>query len=478
MSRRGRQGRLHRSADRRGPREGRRRLSLRVRITAGALLVVLLAVAGAGWAVIDVLEREMVTQIDTSLTSTADYIDRAMTSGQGLPTEEGPTDLYVQFLGPRGRVLGASDAAVGAAALARPLGGDTSTATGTAPVITSVEGSPFGALRVLRQPSPTDPSVTLVLAKSSADVADVRDSLEGLLVAMTAGLTVFLGIVVWVVVGRALRPVDGMARAVGAMGDRELDARVTRPGTGDELDRLADTLNDLLARLDDAVARERRFVSDASHELRTPITGVRALLETEPGDLAGVRSSRAEALAAVDALADLVDELLTLAKADETGSGPRGGPVDLDDLVLAQARSLEHTTNLRIDTTEVSGGQVRGRDTDIGRVVENLAANAARYAVSTIAFSVQQHDGTVVFTVTDDGPGIPESDRGRVFERFTTLEESRAGVRSGTGLGLSIVAAIVAAHHGTVVAGDGDGRGARFTVRLPAVERQPADVSS
>lgn len=451
-------------------RPGRRRLSLRVRITAGAVLVVLLAVAGAGRAVIRVLEREMVAQIDTSLSSTADYNDRAMNSGQGLPAEEGPNDLYVQFLARDGQVLGASDAAEGAPALGAPV------RRRAAPAIATVDSGALGALRVLSQPSPTDPSVTLVIAKSAQDVADVRDSLERLLLAMTAGLTVFLGIVVWVVVGRALRPVDAMARAVGAVGDRELDTRVTRPGTGDELDRLADTLNDLLARLDEAVARERRFVSDASHELRTPITGVRALLETEPEDLAAVRSSRAEALAAVEALQDLVDELLTLSEAEEHGRGPRGGPVDLDDLVLAQAAALQRTTSLRIDTTGVSGGQVRGRDTDLARVVENLAANAARYAVSTIAFSVQQNGGTVCFTVTDDGPGIPEADRGRVFERFTTLDDARTGARSGTGLGLSIVAAIVGAHDGTVEAGDGDGRGACFTVRLPALETRPAEV--
>lgn len=447
-------------------RTGRRRLSLRVRITAGALLVVLLAVGGAGLVVIGVLDHEMLAQVDASLTSTADYVDRALTSGQGLPTEEGPSDLYVQFLAPDGRVLGASDAALGAPPLSPPL-------TDTSPGITTAETRRFGTVRVLTQASPLDPTVTLVLAKSSDHVAEVRASLERLLLVMTAGLTLFLGVVVWVVVGRALRPVGAMARSVGEMGERDLGRRLDRPGTGDELDRLADTLNDLLARLDDAVTRERRFVSDASHELRTPITGVRSLLESEPEDLAEVRSSRAEALAAVDALADLVDDLLALAKADDGGRHATGAtrvPVDLDDLVLARARSLGRTTGLTIDTRGVSGGQVSGRDTDLGRVVENLAANAARYAVSTIAFTVQQEGDTVVLTVTDDGPGIPEADRGRVFERFTTLDDSRSGVRGGTGLGLSIVAAIVAAHGGTVAAGDGDGRGTRFTVRLPAVD--------
>ncbi|MBL8774331.1 MAG: HAMP domain-containing histidine kinase [Acidimicrobiales bacterium] len=462
---------VSRAAGRAAGRTGRRRLSLRVRITAGALLVVLLAVAGAGRAVIGVLEHEMLEQVDASLTSTADYVDRALTSGEGLPTEEGPNDLYVQFLAADGRVLGASDAALGAPALTTPLrkgpGG-----------ITTAETARFGTVRVLTEPSPVDPSVTLVLAKSSEHVGEVRRSLERLLLAMTAGLTVFLGLVVWVVVGRALRPVDTMARSAAAMDDRDL-SRLDRPGTGDELDRLADTLNDLLERLDAALTRERRFVSDASHDLRTPITGVRALLESEPHDLAAVRASRAEALAAVDALADLVDDLLELARADGIAGAPApflGGPVDLDDLVLAQARSLERSTGLSIDTTGVSGGQVHGRDTELGRVVENLAANAARYAVSTITFAVRQEGETVVFTVTDDGPGIPESDRSRVFERFTTLDDSRSGARGGTGLGLSIVAAIVAGHGGTVTVGDGDGRGARFTVRLPAADRSAVEL--
>lgn len=443
-----------------------------MRITAGALLVVLVAVAGAGLAVIGILEHEMLEQVDNSLTSTAEYVDRALTSGQGLPTEEGPSDLYVQFLATDGRVLGASDAALGAPALTTPLGDDPGG-------ITTTDTERFGTVRVLAEPSPVDPTVTLVLAKPSDHVADVRRWLERLLVAMTAALTLFIGFVVWVVVGRALRPVDTMAGSVAAMDDRDL-GRLDRPGTGDELDRLADTLNDLLERLDEALTRERRFVSDASHDLRTPITGVRALLESEPHDLAAVRSSRAEALAAVDALADLVDDLLELARADGHAGTPRpmtGGPVDLDDLVLAHARSLERSTGLAIDTSGVSGGQVHGRDTELGRVVENLAANAARYAVSTIVFTVQQEAGVVVFTVTDDGPGIPAADRARVFERFATLDDSRSSERGGTGLGLSIVAAIVAAHGGTVAVGDGDGRGACFIVRLPAVDRGALELS-
>jgi signal transduction histidine kinase len=263
-----------------------------------------------------------------------------------------------------------------------------------------------------------------------------------------------------------------MSQTVNAISERDLHRRVEKPGTGDELDRLADTLNDLLDRLDGAVTRERRFVADASHELRTPIAGVRALLETEPADPTAVVQIRAEALERLSQLQDLVDELLILAKSDEAAPAipGSGAPVDLDELVLGQARQLERSTHLRIDTSRVSGGQVLGRDTDLGRLVENLATNAARYARTTVSFSVRQVDGMVEFTVADDGPGIAAEDRTKIFERFSTLDDARSRERAGGGLGLSIASAIVTAHHGTIGAEDAPepGTGAVLVVRLPA----------
>jgi signal transduction histidine kinase len=226
-------------------------------------------------------------------------------------------------------------------------------------------------------------------------------------------------------------------------------------------------LNDLLERLDHAVARERQFVADASHELRTPITSTRLLLENESLDAASVMHARAEALARLGHLQDLIDDLLVLAKADETRAGSLSTAVDLDELVLAQARQLERTTDLRIDVANVSGGQVIGRDTDLGRVVENLATNAARYATTTVAFSVVETCGNVEFRVRDDGPGIAPSDRTRIFERFSTVDDECVGRRRGAGLGLSIASAIVSAHDGTIQVEDTPGPGATFVVRLP-----------
>jgi signal transduction histidine kinase len=450
----------------------RHRWSLRLRITVGALVVVVTALSAAGLVLVDLVEREMVAQVDSTLHANADFIDRSMRSGAGLPTGEGPTDLYVQFIAADGRVLGASTAAQGRTALAESQGGESER-------IVTLHEPVLGDLRVLAKPAPTDSTTTLVVARSASSVSHVRDSLVRVLVVIVVAGSVLLGFLIWVVVGRALRPVDRMRTTVDAISERDLRQRLEAPGTGDELDRLAGTLNELLERLGVAVTRERQFVADASHELRTPIAGVRALLETEPADPGSVVQVRAEALARLRELQDLVEELLVLAKADAAALDVPTRPVDLDELVLGQARQLGRTTSLRIDTANVSGGQVAGRDTDLVRVVENLATNAARHAETMVAFSVRQIDGEVEFTVTDDGPGIAPSDRDRIFERFSILEDGRSSADGRSGLGLPIASAIVMAYRGSIRAEDAPGTGTRFVVRLPtAAATTPVEASS
>lgn len=442
------------------------RPSLRLRITGGALVVVVGALSVGGWVVIGVVEREMTTQVDAALRADADFVDRTMSSGASLPTGEGPTDLYVQFVGRSGEVIGAGTAAAGRPVLSAPGQPDGS--------IVSVTDRELGRLRVLVTDLSGHGDLRLVLARSSANVAVVRETLLRVLAVLVLVGSGLLAALVWFIVGRALRPVEQMRATVEELDDGDLSTRVSSPGTGDEIDRLAGTLNDLLARLEAAVRRERRFVADAGHDLRTPLAAVRALLETETTDSAVTVGSRGVALARLDQLQSLVDQLLILDRA-ESMPPPPVGPVDLDELVLAQARQLARGTRLRVDTSRVSGGQVTGRDTDLARLVENLAANAARYATSTVAFTVHQLGDTVELFVDDDGPGIPPADRERVFERFRTLDGARNRSTSGSGLGLAIVAAVVDAHHGAIRVGSAPGGGARFEVRLPAyVPRAPA----
>jgi signal transduction histidine kinase len=444
-----------------------RHWSLRSRITAGALLVVVIALTAGGLLLIRVLQHQMTAQIDTTLEANADFVVRSLRTGTPLPVREGPTDIYVQFVTRDGRVLGASTAARGLPAL--------STRQTPHGAVRTVRSPALGELRVIDEPAPTMPGVTLVVARSSASVSKVRTSIVRVVALLIAAGSVLLGVLIWIVVGRALRPVDDMRRTVDAIGARDLGRRVDEPGTGDELDRLADTLNDLLARLDVALGRERQFVADASHELRTPIAGVRALLETEPSDPRSVADVRAEALVRLGQLQDLVESLLVLGRADD-GAVRGSGPVDLDELVLVQAHQLARTTDLRVDTADVSGGQVMGREADLARVIGNLATNASRHARTTVAFSVCELADVVVFAVTDDGPGIDAADRDRVFERFRTLDDARSPGLGGTGLGLAIARSIVHAHGGTLNVEDGADGGARFVVRLPVAVAAPVGI--
>jgi signal transduction histidine kinase len=231
-------------------------------------------------------------------------------------------------------------------------------------------------------------------------------------------------------------------------------------------------MNQMLGRLEKAQASQRRFVSDASHELRSPVTSIRQHAEVA---LAHPGSTSVQALAQT-VLAEnlrvqrLVDDLLLLAKVDEYILQLRRQPIDLDDLVFDEAGRLRATGSLRIDTTRVSAGRVAGDLSGLRRVLRNLSDNAAGHARTRVEFALSERDDAVVFTIDDDGPGIPENERQRVFERFVRLDDARARHDGGTGLGLAIVAELVSAHGGTVTITDSGLGGARVEVILP---RQP-----
>jgi signal transduction histidine kinase len=310
-----------------------------------------------------------------------------------------------------------------------------------------------------------------VVAARSLDEAQAASSasLVTLGVAVPVALLV-LGVTTWLVVGRALRPVEAMRREVDEVTAARLDRRLRDPGGRDEIARLARTLNGMLDRLDASARAQRRFVGDASHELKTPLATIRQHAEVavlHPGSIDGPALA-GTVLAEEARLTALVQGLLVLARADEGELGVARRPVDLDDLVVAETSRLRASSPLRVDATGVGPARVSGDAPLLGQVVRNLVANAARHATSQVSLALAERDGRAVLTVDDDGGGVPVAERGRVFERFVRLDEARDRDAGGSGLGLAIVAEIVRVHGGAVSVDDSPLGGARFAVDLPA----------
>lgn len=277
-----------------------------------------------------------------------------------------------------------------------------------------------------------------------------------------------VGFITWKVVGRALRPVEAIRSEVGAIREGELHRRVPEPDTDDEVGRLARTMNAMLARLDDAAERQQVFVSDASHELQSPLTSLRARLEvnlaapSEPDWRAG----ETEALGEVVDMQRLVDDLLTLARLESHLVDPVRVPVDLDDVVLAEAARLTERERVVVDVHGVSAGQVVGDPDQLRRAFRNLLDNAERHAATCVTVAVREGGGTTEVEVRDDGPGVPAGQRHRVFERFARVDDARSREGGGTGLGLAITREIVEAHDGAIRVDDA-GPGALFVVTFP-----------
>jgi signal transduction histidine kinase len=303
-------------------------------------------------------------------------------------------------------------------------------------------------------------------------LSPVNDATGQLITLLSIGVPALLVVVAgtaWVMTRRALQPVEAIRTEVAAISEHELHRRVPEPPTGDEIGRLAHTMNAMLARLDDAYERQRRFVSDASHELQSPIAALRANLEVDLAhpDHANWAATQHEALDDVTSLQHLVQDLLTLARMP-TGSRPlRREPVDLDDLVLREAQGITERGQVRVHVGGVSAGQVEGDPGQLARAIRNLLENAERHAASTVTLAVREHDAAVEITVADDGAGIAPEHRQRIFERFARLDDARTPHTSGSGLGLAIASEIVQHHGGTLTVED-NRPGARFVMRLPA----------
>ena len=281
-----------------------------------------------------------------------------------------------------------------------------------------------------------------------------------------------VGVTVWFLTGWALRPVQAMSEEAASISASALDRRLPLPPADDEVRQLSATLNQMLTRLESAAIAQRQFVSDASHELKTPLATIRTMIEVARRDAEfdqwdALLGSLHGEIGRMDAL---VADLLALARYDEGAPRTAEREVDLDQ-VLGRVSELTARLypNVVIDGTGIGAARVTGDEAALERLFANLGANAARHADRLVAFTCRVMGDRVVASVCDDGPGIPASDRERVFERFVRLDQARARPEGGTGLGLSVARAIARTHGGDVNVVDSD-RGAQLEVTLPARE--------
>jgi signal transduction histidine kinase len=300
-------------------------------------------------------------------------------------------------------------------------------------------------------------------------------TIAGLRTALWIGIPVLValvGLLAWVLVGRALRPVERIRAEVDEISHGTLHRRVVVPATDDELARLAGTMNDMLDRLDDAASRQRRFVSDAAHELRSPLACIRTTVEVAAADPSPARwdSVAGTLVDESDRLGQLIDDLLALALLDEGTATAGDEEVDLDDLVRTEVQR-HRGAGRSVVLAGVTPAKFHGESRMLERAVRNLIDNAVRHARSRVQVGLEVRDwgSTAVLMVDDDGPGIPAGDRERIFQRFARLDEGRARDAGGSGLGLAVVRAVAERHGGTAVAGTGPLGGAHLEVRVPCV---------
>lgn len=471
-----------------------RRKSVRVQTTIGAVIALTTLVAISALALQAFVASEIRAGLDATLEAQA--LDRValLETGadpQGLTTTLGHEAIVI-ILGSDGTVLGSSGTPTPAEGSTLPLGFSTASLNAFESDARS-ESAEFSVDDVSVDDAVDHPEQLRVVVLESQSGQRVIVGEEGETQSSTIarvrlvlgigslGVAIAAGMIAWLVTGRALRPVQQIRRDLEAIVSSEPGQRIGLPGTQDEIEGLARSMNEVLHRLQYQTVLRKQFVSDASHELKSPIANAKILIETTPTDATTVELQHVHQTLQreLDRLASLVDDLLFLAKGDEGALRTDTLPVNLDDVIFDEAERLGIRSDVFIEAGMVEPLQVQGDGGQLTRAIRNLLENAERHAASMVKVSIEHGAETARVVVEDDGQGVAASDRNTIFERFTRSSSDRARVKptpssgpEGTGLGLSIVADIAASHDGSVWVEDrGTERGARFVLELP----HPAD---
>jgi signal transduction histidine kinase len=445
-----------------------RELSLRARLLLVSAAGLTLGLAAGGVLLVAVLGYAQTRSVHSESMDTAQGVQRLVDQGaltNPIPVTPG---VQVQVIDADGRVVAVSATAdrlvpILYAGELRDL------PDGRSVRIPGTRIGYVGEARVVKVTAgpPTAP-VRILVARSTDQITQSVHLLRLTLAVIYPLLVVLLAAILWRALGAALGPVDALRSGAEEITGGTRAGRLPLPNSRDEIRRLAVTLNDMLHRLDSARARQRAFVADAAHELRSPLTNMRTELEVAqrlPDDTDWPALAE-DLLADVQRLSRLVDDLLLLARQDDGTTRAVTGRVEQLDLAQLVGETAERYPDVEYHDPGEPLPLV-GEPDALARVVANLLDNAIRHRTSRVTVSTAADGPDLLIVVTDDGPGIPEADRERVFHRFTRLDDARARDAGGSGLGLAIVHELVRRHGGTVTLGDAQ-PGLRVEVRLPA----------
>ncbi len=445
------------------------RIGLRGRLMTIGVLGVAGALVLGGVILYAVLASSLTRTVQSTALASAQEVALLVSSGRIPDPVPASGAQVVQVLSADNRVLTGSLTADRLTALvtpeekARALAGDIVVVAGNRAGVS-------GGLQVsaVEAASGTD-RVTVVAALPTADLESATRTLRNLLLIVFPLLLLVCALIAWRVIGAALKPVEELRSGAASIDGSSTDERLPVPPTRDEIAALATTLNEMLDRVAGARRTQRAFVADAAHELRSPLATMRTQLEVATRLGEGGRLPD-DLLPEVARLSSLVEDLLLLARADDGGASSARvtGAVELGELVdeVAARYGTAPVPVRRAAAADLETVSVDASYDDLYRALTNLVDNAVRHASSEVELSLTMGGGTARIGVTDDGHGIPEEDRERVFDRFTRLDEARDRDSGGTGLGLAIARELLR-RNGSQVSLEDAGPGVRAVVTLP-----------
>lgn len=448
--------------------------SIRFRVSAIAVIVTFLALVLAAFVLLTTLEQRLMDEIDGTITNRASDVVDGIDINNALDNASFPTDGetfigVIEFPDGETAILDVhndftpdpNDFADLVAQLDDGIGAPQ---TAQLPSLEAIEGN--GEMRVALLEATTGDEI-VVVARSLASTERTLDQVRSLTLVSVPLLAALVGLLVWALVGRALRPVEVLRSEVEGIRATDLSRRVGDAGHPTELGRLSQTMDSMLDRLQAAQLQQKRFASDASHELRSPLASMAAQLDVDSAhpETADYQRTATNLRAELDRLQTMVEDLLLLSRAEgEDTTNHR--LLDIDDIVAVALDSVP-ANNMSIHRPQPTALQIRGQAGQLQRLVTNLVSNAVRHANSQVQLSVHDVGGHIEIAVDDDGSGIGIDDREQVFERFVRLDEARSRDGGGSGLGLSLAREIAIHHGGTIDALESPLGGARFVVRLP-----------